>query len=158
MSETPAATPDATAQAPTEQPTPEAPAQETDWKAEARKWEERAKANKAAADRLAEIEEASKTAEQKAAERLAELEAKVAAYETEKQVAAWKAEVSKDTGVPAAALAGSTLEDIKAHAETLAPLIAKAPRGPVIPSQGQTPSEAPLTAAQQFAEAFKDRV
>lgn len=120
-----------------------ASAQETDWKSEARKWEDRAKANKSAADKLAEIEEASKTAEQKAAERTAELEAKVKQYETREQIAAWKAEVSTETGVPAAALAGNTEEEIKAHAETLKPLIAQAqtakPQPLIVPAEGKTP-------------------
>jgi len=80
---------------------------------------------KAAAARLAEIEEANKTEEQKRAERIAELEAKVNEYETREQIAAWKAEVAEATGVPAAALAGSTKEEIEAHAETLKPLIAQ---------------------------------
>lgn len=80
---------------------------------------------KAAATRLAEIEEANKTEEQKRAEQLAELQAKVAEYETREQIAAWKAEVAAASGVPAAALAGSTKEEIEAHAETLKPLIAQ---------------------------------
>lgn len=80
---------------------------------------------KAAASRLAEIEEANKTEEQKRAERIAELESKVTQYETREQLAAWKAEVAEATGVPAAALAGSTKEEIEAHAETLKPLIAQ---------------------------------
>lgn len=127
-------------------PKPQAPAQEpetTDWKAEARKWEQRAKENKEAADRLAELEEAAKTEEQKRAERIAELESKVTEYETKEQIAAWKAEVAEATGVPAAALAGSTREEIEAHAETLKPLIAeqKAPKSAplVIPAEGKTP-------------------
>ncbi|HLR97048.1 MAG TPA: hypothetical protein VK053_21180 [Jiangellaceae bacterium] len=80
---------------------------------------------KSAAERLAEIEEANKTEAEKQAERLAELQAKVTEYETRDQINAWKAEVSNETGVPVAALAGSTKEEIEAHAETLKPLIAQ---------------------------------
>lgn len=122
-------------------PAPEAPAQETDWKAEARKWESRAKENKSAAERLAELEESQKTEAQKLADRAAAAEAKVATYETEKQVAAWKADVSKETGVPAAALSGSTLEELQAHAEVLKPLITQAPQEPQAPLAPHVPSE-----------------
>lgn len=117
-----------------------APAQEPDWKAEARKWEARAKENSDAAKRLAEIEEAFKTEAQKAAERLAAAEAKVKEYETREQIAAWKAEVAEATGVPATVLAGSTKEEIEAHAETLKPLISASqqPAAPQpIPGEGR---------------------
>lgn len=151
----PPASQEQTASTPT--PTTE-PAQEPDWKAEARKWEARSKENAAAAARLAEIEEASKTEAQKAAERLAALEAENAAFKQKEQVAAWAAEVSEATGVPSAALRGGTKEELAAHAETLKALIA-APRGPVIPSQGQQPrSSGPTSTADLFAEAFRDRV
>jgi len=126
-------------------PQPQAPAQEpeTDWKAQARKWEERAKENAKAAERLAELEEAAKTEEQKRAEQLAELQAKVTEYETREQIAAWKAEVAEATGVPANALAGSTKEEIEAHAETLKPLIAQPqpakPQPLIVPAEGKTP-------------------
>ena len=109
-------------------PAPVAPAA-TDWKAEARKWEARAKENAEAAKRLAEIEEASKTEAERQAERTAALEAKVREYETREQIAAWKAEVAEASGVPAVALAGSTKEEIEAHAATLKPLIEQQPTG-----------------------------
>lgn len=141
MSSTPAE-PAETPTEPTNQP--QAPAQEpVDWKAEARKWETRAKENTEAAKRLAELEEASKTEEQKRAEQLAELQAKVTQYETREQLAAWKAEVAEATGVPANALAGSTKEEIEAHAETLKPLIAQPqpvkPQPLIVPAEGKTP-------------------
>lgn len=107
------------------------------------KYRTRAKANEDAAKRLAELEEAAKTAEQKQAERTAALEAKVRAYETKEQVSKWKKEVSKDTNIPAAALAGATFEEIQAHAETLKSLglgqeAAKTPAEPV-PTIGKEP-------------------
>lgn len=83
--------------------------------------------------------EASKTEAQKQAEELAALQSKVTEYETREQIAAWKSEVSAETGVPANVLAGSTKEDIAAHAETLKPLISQAPTGPQpISGEGQT--------------------
>lgn len=138
-------------------PSAEAPT-ETDWQAEAKKWEKRAKSNHAAAQRvpelekaaarLAEIEEAAKSEEQKRAEaaekqaaEVARLQAKVAEYEAREQIAAWKAEVSEETGVPASVLAGSTREEIAAHAEVIKPLITQsaAPQKPdysAIPAPG----------------------
>lgn len=112
---------------------------EPDWKAESRKWEARAKENSAAAARLAELEEASKTEAQKAAERLAAAEAKVKAFETREQVATWRAEVAKESGVPVEALAGSTREELAAHAAILKPLVT--PGAPVIKTQGQEPTK-----------------
>lgn len=87
---------------------------------------------KASAARLAEIEEANKTEAQKQADALAAAQAKVAEYETREQITSWKAEVSQETGVPANVLAGSTREEIAAHAETLKPLITQ-------PAQQQAP-------------------
>src|SRR5690625_983760 len=147
MSDNPAVEPtDPTGAAPEAVPIQsEAPAQEPaiDWKAEARKWEQRAKENSAAAKRLAELEEAAKTEEQKRAEELEALRAKVTEYATREQIHACKADVSKETGVPANVLAGSTLEEIKAHAEQLRPLIAaQAPVKPaplIVPAEGKTP-------------------
>lgn len=116
-------------------------------KAEARKWEAQAKANAAAAARLAEIEEASKSEAEKAAERLAAAEAKVKEYETRQQLAEWKSQVSQETGVPAAVLAGTTLEDLQAHAEALKPLISKEPTPApyIVPTEGSTPGNAPAS-------------
>ena len=142
--------------------TPEAPAQETDWKAEARKWEARAKENSKAADRLSEIEEANKTEAQKVADRLAAAEAKVAEYEREKQTAAWRNEVAEATGVPVAALRGSTKEELEAHAEALKSLITpekKGATGPYVPPKGDptTPAtDAPTTSLGMLRAAYAE--
>lgn len=148
---------------PPAQATREAPAApETDWKAEARKWEARSKENAEAAKRLAEIEESAKTEAQKQAERMAELEAKVKEYETREQIAAWKAEVAEASGVPAVALAGSTKEEIEAHAATLKPLIGQAtpttdPPPAVVPTVGKTPSTTPnIPIGEQIAAAERE--
>lgn len=140
---------------PPESPTETPPARETDWKAEARKWEERAKANKSAAEKLAEIEEANKTAEQKRDEELEKLRKENESYKTREQVAKWKEEVAEAAGIPAAALAGSTKEEIEAHAETLKPLIAgktKGAVGPYVPSEGTGSGAPAASAGQEFAD------
>jgi len=96
------------------------------------------------AERLAEIEEANKTEAEKQAEQLTALQAKVQEYETREQIAAWKAEVSRETGVPANVLAGSSLDELKAHAEQLKPLIAETqapvkPQPLIVPAESKTP-------------------
>ncbi len=90
--------------------------------------------------RLRDLDESSKTEAQKAAERLAELETKVKDYETREQINAWKAEVATATGVPANVLAGSTKEEIEAHAATLKPLIEQAQAAPAQPAPGVVPT------------------
>lgn len=80
---------------------------------------------------------------------LADAQAKVDAFERRDQLNVWREEVSKETNVPASVLRGDTLEEIKAHADALAPFIARA-RGPVIPTQGQQPEGTPATPAQLF--------
>lgn len=66
-------------------------------------------------------------------------ESKVGEFETKAQITSWRDEVAKATGVPADALRGSTKEDFEAHAEILKPLVTGS--GPVIPSQGETPTQ-----------------
>jgi len=123
---------------------PAAPAQETDWKAESRKWEAQSKANKTAADELTALKAAQMTEAEKSAAETADLKARVKGFEAEKQVAAWKAEVSTETGVPVAALAGSTLAELTAHAAVLKSLINPlAPRGPLVPTEGSGPDAPP---------------
>jgi septal ring factor EnvC (AmiA/AmiB activator) len=149
MSETPdkpGAGPDTPTPAPPATPSATEP---TDWKAESRKWEALAKKNKDAADKLAALEEAAKTEDQKRLERIAELEKQVAEYEEAAQVAKWKAEVAEAAGVPAEALAGSTREEIEAHAEVLKKLIVpadgkKGAIGPYVPSEGTGEGALPL--------------
>lgn len=106
---------------------PATPAQEpTDWKVEATKWEKRAKENFDKAQAHDALVESQKTEEQKRVDENAALRATVKGYETKEQIATWKAKVSTETGVPVAALSGSTLEALQAHAAILKPLIEKA--------------------------------
>lgn len=84
------------------------------------------------------LTEAQKTDAQKANDRALAAEAEVAKFKDREQVTTWKTDVAAATGVPAAALSGSTLEDIQAHAEVLKPLITTPPaeRGPKVPTEG----------------------
>lgn len=88
---------------------------------------------------LAQAEAARTEAEQArdaAIAKEAETSTKLAELDQKAQ-AAWKSEVSKATGVPAEALAGSTKEEFEAHAAILKRLMT--PQTPVIPTQGQEP-------------------
>ena len=66
-------------------------------------------------------------------------EGRVGEFETKAQLASWRDEVAKATGVPAAALRGSTKDEFEAHAAELKPLITGS--GPVIPHQGVEPEK-----------------
>lgn len=66
-----------------------------------------------------------------------ELQGKLTAVEEKEQYAQLVAKVSKDSGVPAAALRGSTEEELTAHAETLKGFVANPL---VIPGQGNRPN------------------
>lgn len=128
---------------------------------EAAKYRTQAKENSGAAARLAEIEEASKTEAQKLADRATAAEAKVTAFEAREQIATWKAEVSTETGVPVAALSGSTLEDLQAHAAILKTLIAPTdgrPRAlaPYVPAEGSAPGGAVQDPGTIFAQFMSD--
>lgn len=82
------------------------------------KYRTEAKANSEAAQRLAQLEEASKTEAQKVADALAAAEKRAAELEAK----AIRGEVSGETGVPAALLAGpedGTAESVKAYAAAL---------------------------------------
>lgn len=105
-----------------DQETP-AQAKEIDWKAEARKWETRAKENfDALASKESAIQEL--TAKNEALTgKVKDLETVISEGEKEKAFAQTLAEVAEATGVPAAALRGSTREELEAHAETLKPLL-----------------------------------
>jgi len=115
--------------------------QEIDWKAQSRLWESRAKANNAAVKKLQEIEDAGKTETQKTADEIAALKAQIKAFETKAQLDEWKTQVAKDSGVPADILAGSTLEELQAHAAKLKPLLAAQPFVPPVDGEGKTPQQ-----------------
>ena len=112
---------------------------------------------KAKATKHDEAVEAEKSETQKAIERAEAAEAALVAKEAE----ALRLTIATRHGITGDhldLLSGVDEAELEAKAAKIAALITKAPRGPVIPSQGSTPSDAPLGAAQQFAEAFKDRV
>lgn len=98
---------------------------------------------KTKAARFDEIEENNKTELEKLQTKLAKAEAKVKDFEHTAQVTTWKAQVAQETGVPAAALAGNSLEEIQAHGKTLAELFSPKKEDPgtqkvIVRSEGKT--------------------
>lgn len=88
--------------------------------------------------------EADKSELQRALDAQAEAEAKAAALQAEKDQAAWIAAASKATGVPAAALHGSTEEEVNACAEGLKGYFAK-PAAPVVQTGNPSTDETDKT-------------
>lgn len=129
------------------------------WKAQARKHERNAKANKAkaeaneaAAAELRKLKEADMTEAEKVARHASELQAQVDAYKAEKDLAGWAKEVSKATGVPEAALHGSTLEEVEACAEALKEFFPKKGAAPVVNTGKPSTDGTSQTTRDQFAE------
>jgi len=105
------------------------------------------------AARLKEIEDRDKTEEQKAQERLAAAERRAAEVEQR----ANRAEVAAAKQLPTELLAGpksGSVEDLEAFAEQLIAWRGDKPRGPVIPTQGKTPSTTRDGKVAAFAEAL----
>lgn len=121
---------------------------------------------KAKADGSAEaIAEAVAEAERKHAEELAkfadydDLKSTVEKNDQEKALAQLKHEVAQAKGVPAAALAGSSKEELERHADVLKPLITA--KGPVIPGQGLAPEPKvidPGPGTARLAAAFDQKI
>jgi hypothetical protein len=97
------------------------------WKAKAREQEKRAKAN---AD---------------------------AALRAEREIEGFKAQVAKATGVPAEVLRGRDLDEIKAHADSLKPLLTE-PRPGRVPTEGRTVTTGTGDPAHQFANILKQQL
>lgn len=72
------------------------------------------------------------------ASKIVKYEEELAAYRHEKELSSWKEEVSKETGVPAQALKGSTKEELMEHAQILKDYLA--PSAPVIGTDGKQAS------------------
>lgn len=128
------------------------------WKAQARKHERNAKANKAkaqaneaAATELQKLKEADLSETEKARRKAGELQAQIDAYKAKEEIAGWVHDVSKATGVPEAALHGSTLEEVEACAESLKEFFPK-PGAPVVNTGKPSTDGEAQTTREQFAE------
>lgn len=90
-------------------------------------------------------EEAAKTELEKIAQRAEKAEKELQQLKQAAQLTEWRTQVSSETGVPADVLAGSTLEELQAHAERLKTLITSAePAAPkatgFLPTEGEKPA------------------
>lgn len=109
---------------------------------------------KAKAEKYDAIEEGQKTELQKLQERIEKAEKENAAFKQREQVNTWAAEVSKETGVPANLLRGSTKEELEAHAELLKEFTVERSTAPIVKSDGMKPKgKAGVTTADLFADA-----
>jgi len=83
----------------------------------------------------------------------------LAELKTADQIRDWKSQVSKDSGIPADALRGSTLEELQSHGEQLKSLFNAQPakRGPVVPDSGKQP-ETKLSDDVQFTRELFGRL
>ncbi|SDY29217.1 capsid assembly scaffolding protein Gp46 family protein [Eubacterium barkeri] len=112
---------------------------------------------KAKAEKYDAIEEGQKTELQKLQDQIEKAEKENAAFKQREQVNSWAAEISKETGVPASLLRGSTKEEMEAHAELLKEFTSEQPTAPIVGSDGNKPKGQPgLTTADLFAETTKD--
>lgn len=128
---------------------------EIDWKAESRKWEQRAKENKSAADELESLKQSRMSEQEKLQARSEKLERELNSYKTQEQQSQWKAQVSKDTGIPADVLRGSTLEEIQAHAESVKSLLSTKPQAPIAFGVDRQPSNPAASQGDWLRESFK---
>lgn len=101
-------------------------------KADSRKWEGRAKENKSKADAFDRAQDEAKSEAQRLTERAERAEAELQGLRDAQAREQWAREASRRTGVPSDVLRGSTKEEIDAHADELAALLA--PRPPVVPT------------------------
>lgn len=81
-------------------------------------------------------EEAKKSEIEKLTTRAERAERELETFKQERQVAQWKSDVSKETGVDATLLRGSTLEDIQEHANSIAEAY-KPTSGVVVEGEGR---------------------
>lgn len=131
--------------------------QEIDWKAASRKWESRAKENAEAAKELARLKEERMSEIEKAQKRAEKAEAELKALRETATQAKLKREIAKEYGVPDDLLAGSSEEEIRAHAERLKQYVTppSAPKtsgaGSFAKSTGNTSTKSQL-ANQIFSE------
>ena len=106
---------------------------------------------KAKADKFDEAEEASKTELQKATERANNLESELNAFKKAEELRTMRETVSKDTGIPANLITGTTEEECKAQAEAIKAYAS--PNGyPRVKDKGEVPNTPNGSTRSQFAE------
>lgn len=107
---------------------------------------------KAKAAKYDEAEEANKTELQKAQEKNASLQKELEALKSAAELQKMHEEVSKESGVPAELLTGSTKEDCLVQAEKIKAFAQ--PEYPKVKDAGEVATTSKRTTAQQFADWF----
>ncbi|TCD53764.1 hypothetical protein EJ419_07300 [Alloscardovia theropitheci] len=127
-----------------------------DWEAKARMWEERAKESYKDSLKLKELQESHDKQVHKLEEANKTLHMQLDSIQAANQQNEWKTKVSQETGVPAEALRGSTLEEIQEHAKIVAGILesARKPQAPVIPLLGNQPTTQPSQGMKGLAQAL----
>jgi hypothetical protein len=114
---------------------------------------------KTKAARLDDLEEAQKSELQKAIERAEAAEGTLATLQVAQQISDWKSGVAKMKefeGVPASALRGTSLEEIKEHAAELKALLPEPPKPGQVRSEGRTVTNGTGDPAEHFAELIRN--
>lgn len=107
--------------------------------------------------RLKEFEDRDKSEADKLRDSLTDAQTELADYKKREQIEQWKrevAEIAELSSEVAAALKGSTLEELTEHAELLKTLAPSAQQkaGPYVPNEGKQPTGSMNTKAQTFAD------
>lgn len=109
---------------------------------------------KAAYEELQELKEAQQSELEKAQSRAEKAEQELAGIKQAQQVSEWRSEVAASTGVPEAALSGSTKEELEQCAESLKQFFPTGSR-PFVASDGFAPQKQQgQSTREQFAEAL----
>jgi hypothetical protein len=124
--------------------------EEIDWKAKyeaekehSRKWEGFAKANKGKADEAEHLQA-----------KLDRISKENESFKAKEQHAQWVAQVSKESGIPAEALRGNTLEELQEHAESLRPFIKSKPDALIVPGVERQPNNPAADKGDWLRNAF----
>ncbi len=118
----------------------------------ARSWKAKAEENEAAAVKLKELQEADLSEAEKEKRRADGLQAQLDERNAADERAGWVRDVSKATGVPEAALHGSTLEEVEACAENLKDYF-KDQAAPVVDTGKPSSEDNAKSTREMFAEA-----
>lgn len=111
---------------------------------------------KAKADKYDKVQEASKTELQKAQEKANSLQAELDKLNAAAQARALREEVSKETGVPAELLTGSTKEECTAQAEAIKNYAGGSKLFPPAKDKGEQNHTGGNTPRDKFADWFND--
>ena len=105
---------------------------------------------------LQKIQDRAEAAEKRAADLEAAETKRQADAEAAAQVTAWKTKIAEDTGIPASALRGNTLDELREHAKEIKALLPdpSTRRGGYVPAEGRSNGSGGSSLADQFTAAL----